>query len=268
MQRLSALLMESGRMSLPFIGFVALSFLNFATADAASEPAPPLEDSAYSVERQEMRAQLSPRRYTTLSAELGAKISRITVKDGERFRAGERLAQLDRARAQLAAADNVYAGNQRLADLNSIGQVELRSSEAEVRKARADVSYIQTTLQKCEVLAPFSGRVAEQNAREQQFVQPGQALLDILDDTELELEFILPSRWLTWLKVGHSLRVFMDDTSREYPAHIVRMGAKADPVSQTIKVTAVIDGRHPELIAGMSGKVIIDEPVRRRSNTR
>jgi len=264
-------------MSLPFIGFVALSFLNLATADAASEPAPPLEDSAYSVERQEMRAQLSPRRYTTLSAELGAKISRITVKDGERFRAGERLveldcvlqaAQLDRARAQLAAADNVYAGNQRLADLNSIGQVELRSSEAEVRKARADVSYIETTLQKCEVLAPFSGRVAEQKAREQQFVQPGQALLEILDDTELELEFILPSRWLTWLKVGHSLRVFMDDTSREYPAHIVRMGAKADPVSQTIKVTAVIDGRHPELIAGMSGKVIIDEPVRRRSNTR
>src|SRR3569623_3853027 len=230
MQRLSALLMESCRMRLPFIVFAALTFLNLATADAAPEPAPPLEVSAYSIERQDMRAQLSPRRYTTLSAELGAKISHVTVKEGERFKAGARLvalacalqaAQLARARAQFAAADNIFTGNQRLAELNSIGQVELRSSEAEVRKARADVSYIEATLQKCEVLAPFDGRVAEQKAREQQFVQPGQALLDILDDTELELEFILPSRWLTWLKVGHSLRVFMDDTSREYPAHII-----------------------------------------------
>src|SRR3569623_1913665 len=110
----------------------------------------------------------------------------------------------ERAPEQLAHLDNIYAGNKRLADLNSIGQVELRSSEAEVRKAHADVSYIEATMQKCEVLAPFDGRVSEQKAREQQFVQPGQALLEILDDTELELEFILPSRWLTWLKVGHS----------------------------------------------------------------
>jgi len=264
-------------MRLSFIWFSTLIFLNLAIAGAAPEPAPPLEDSAYSIERQEMRAQLSPRRYTTLSAELSAKISRITVKEGERFSAGKRLveldcvlqaAQLDRARAQLAAVDNIYAGNQRLADLNSIGQVELRSSEAEVRKAHADVSYIEATMQKCEVLAPFDGRVSEQKAREQQFVQPGQALLEILDDTELELEFILPSRWLTWLKVGHSLRVYIDETNRGYAAHIVRMGAKADPVSQTIKVVAVIDGRHPELIAGMSGKVMIDESARRRSNTR
>src|SRR3569623_2049776 len=170
--------MESGRMRLSFIWFSTLIFLNLAIAGAAPEPAPPLEDSAYSVERQEMRAQLSPRRYTTLSAELRAKISRITVKDGERFSAGKRLveldcvlqaAQLDRARAQLAAVDNIYAGNQCLSDLNSIGQVELRRSEAEVRKAHAVVSYFEATIHKFDVLAPFDGRVSEQKAREQQF---------------------------------------------------------------------------------------------------
>src|SRR3569833_2641943 len=132
--------MESGRIRLSFIRFSTLIFLNLAIAGAAPEPAPPLEDSAYSIERQEMRAQLSPRRYTTLSAELSAKISRITVKEGERFSAGKRLveldcvllaAQLDRARAQLAAFDNRGAGGRRGAGRGAGGRGGGRGAGAE-----------------------------------------------------------------------------------------------------------------------------------------
>lgn len=220
----------------------------------------------FGIDRLEMRAQLTPQRYTTLSAELGAKINRITVKEGEAFQAGQPLiefdctlqaAQLDKARAQQQSAENTYAGNQRLAELNSVGQVELRNSEAEVAKARADVAYLQATLQKCSITAPFNGKVAEQKAREQQFVQPGQALLDIIDDSALELEFIVPSRWATWLRPGHKFQVRIDETGKTYPARILRVGAKADPVSQSVKAVAVIDGQYPELIAGMSGRILL-----------
>jgi RND family efflux transporter MFP subunit len=226
---------------------------------------------SYSLERMEMRAQLSPQRYTTLSAELGAKIARITVKEGERFKAGEKLiefdcalqaAQLDKAKAQLVGTDNTYAGNQRLAALNAVGQVELRNAEAEVMKARADVAYLQATLDKCTISAPFNGRASEQKAREQQFVQPGQALLDIIDDTTLELEFIMPSRWVVWLKPGHKFNVRIEDTSKTYPVKLLRIAARADPVSQTVKAVAVIDGNYPELIAGMSGRILLS-PTKR-----
>jgi hypothetical protein len=40
------------------------------------------------------------------------------------------------------------------------------------------------------------------------------------------------------------------------------IGARVDPVSQSIKISAIIDGRFPELIAGMSGKVLMAPPVR------
>jgi hypothetical protein len=33
-----------------------------------------------------------------------------------------------------------------------------------------------------------------------------------------------------------------------------------DPVSQTVKVAATISGRHPELMAGMSGKALLNPP--------
>jgi RND family efflux transporter MFP subunit len=218
----------------------------------------------YAIDRMEMRAQLSPRRYTTLSAELGAKIQRIAVREGERFQAGQLLiqfdcalqsAQLDKARAQLAGAENTFAGNRRLAELNAVGQVELKNSESEVLKAKADAAYLRATLDKCSIRAPFNGLAGEQKAREQQFVQAGQAMLEILDDSNLELEFIVPSRWLTWLKPGHRFSVLIEDTGKTYPAKLLRIAARADPVSQSVKTMAMIDGRYPELVTGMSGRV-------------
>jgi hypothetical protein len=103
--------------------------------------------------------------------------------------------------------------------------------------------------------------VAEQKAREQQFVQAGQQLLDILDDSALELEFIVPSRWLGWLKAGHAFKVSIDETGQTYPARITRLGARVDPVSQSVKAAATIDGKFPDLIAGMSGHLLLSPPT-------
>jgi len=229
-----------------------------ATASAQSAGA--------ALEKREIRAQLLPRRYTTLAAEIGAKINRFPVAEGGRFKAGETLisfdcslqqAQLNKAKAALVAAEKTWGANKRLKELNSVGQVELEVSEAEWAKAKAEVAANGAVLAKCNVPAPFAGRVAEQKVREQQYVQPGQALLDILDDSSLELEFIVPSKWLAWLKPNHGFQVAIDETGKSYPAKVQRIGARVDPVSQSVKLSAVIDGKFNELIAGMSGKVVI-----------
>lgn len=219
--------------------------------------------------QQEIRAQLSPRRYTTLAAEIGAKINRLPIAEGGAFRQGALLiafdcslqnAQLQKAKAALAAAQSAWQGNKRLAELNSVGRIELDASEAEAAKAKADVDAMAAVLGKCNITAPFAGRVSEQKAREQQFVQPGQAMLEIIDDSVLELEFIVPSRWLAWLKAGHRFHVRIDETGKEYPAKVKRLGAVVDPVSQSIKIVATIDGRFADLIAGMSGRVNLLPP--------
>lgn len=221
-------------------------------------------------EPREIRAQLSPRRFTTLAAEIGAKISRLPVGEGGTFRAGQVLvqfdcalqrAQLEKARAVLAGSEKTFTANRRLAELNSIGRVEVELSEAEVIKNRAEVSATATMLAKCSIAAPFSGRIAEQKAREEQYVQPGQALLEIIDDSVLELEFIVPSRWLAWLKPGHTFKVAIDEVGKTFPAKVQRIGARVDPVSQSVKLTATIDGRFPELVAGMSGRVTMAPPA-------
>jgi RND family efflux transporter MFP subunit len=247
--------------------------LILAAALAAPPPAGAQSASSGALEIREIRAQLKPRRYTTLAAEIGAKVASLPVPEGGRFREGDTLvrfdcslqeAQLRKAQAALGAAEKTWSANRRLHELNSVGVLELEISEAEAAKARAEVASSQAVLAKCAALAPFSGRIAEQKVREQQYVQPGEPLLDILDDSELELEFIAPSRWLAWLKPGSAFRVAIDETGRTYPARVRRIGARVDPVSQSIKLTASIDGRFGDLMAGMSGTVSITPPARRQ----
>lgn len=234
-----------------------------ATASASVPVAKPARPA---LERHDIRAQLMPRRYTTIAAEIGAKVSSIPVGEGGAFRTGQVLvsfdcslqkAQLEKAQAELEGADQTLQANLRLEQLNSVGQLELDLSKSAVNKAKAEVGANRAVLAKCQVAAPFAGRVAEQKVREQQYVQPGQALLDILDDSVLELEFLVPSVWLRWLKVGGGFEVQIDETRKTYPAKFTRIGARVDPVSQSVKVAAAIHGKFPELMAGMSGKVLI-----------
>jgi membrane fusion protein (multidrug efflux system) len=239
-----------------------------AAAVAQARPAAPTRaDQALDsrLKNQEIRAQLTPRRFTTLSAEVAARIQRLSVAEGTAFTEGQVLvvfdctvqqAQLEKARAELEAAQATQKANERLLEFNSIGQLELDLSRSAVGRARAELGMHEAVLSKCSVRAPYAGRVAEQKAREQQFVQPGQPLLEILDDSALELEVLVPSSWLVWLRPGQRVRVQIDETRKAYPARFTRIGARADPVSQSVKVVAAIDGRFPELVAGMSGRLL------------
>jgi len=218
---------------------------------------------------QVIRAQLVPREFTTLSSETAARIDRISRRAGERFKKGETLiefdcvvqrAQVAKARAVLKAVEKTYAVNRRLFDMKSLSGLELEVSAAEIDKAKADLAVAEATQSKCVVEAPFTGIVVDQKAREAQYTTPGQALLEVLDDRALELDFIVPSAWLRWLKPGFVFSVAVDETGKTYRAHVALLGGKVDAVSESIRITAAVDGDVSDLVPGMSGRVLIAPP--------
>lgn len=222
---------------------------------------------------QEIRAQLSPRRFTTLATEIGARIRSLPVAESGRFRSGHLLvafdcsiqkAQLERSRAEMDATEKVLSANEQLDKFNSIGKVDLETSRAAFVKAKADVSVADAALKKCDIRAPYDGRIAELKVREQQYVQPGQPLMEIIDDSTLELEFIVPSRWMSWLRPGVPFSVTIDETGRSYPARFTRIGARVDAASMSVKVAGQIEGSHKELVAGMSGVIVAHPPEESR----
>jgi RND family efflux transporter MFP subunit len=235
----------------------------------AADPVAPPSDAPAPAARAEIRAQVIPVRYTTLAAEIGARVRALPFGEAQAFKAGDVLVALDcsvqqaqreKARAELAGAEAALEANQRLSRLNAISELELVLAGTAAQRARAEIGAHDALIDKCTLQAPFNGRVAEQKVREQQYVQPGQALLDILDDSALEIEFLAPSSWLRWLRPGQPLRVSIDETRRTYPARFSRIGARVDPVSQSVKVSARIDGQFPELMPGMSGRVQVTPP--------
>lgn len=217
----------------------------------------------------EIRAQISPRRHTVLSAEIAGKVVRLDLREGEAFAEGEVLAAIDcaahEARRDRAAAQEEGARRRldtagRLDRLSSISRLEVDEARASLAAAAAETALARVFVDRCEVRAPFAGRVAEKRAQAHQYVAEGEQLLAILDDGALEVEMLVPSRWLSWLAPGQTFSVAIDELGRSVDAEIARIGARVDPVSQSIKVFGRIPQETPGLVAGMSGVARLAPP--------
>lgn len=237
-----------------------LALLLAITTHAHAQPA---------VSRGDIRVQLTPRHHTVLSSELSGRIDMIAVREGESFEQGQPLlefdckmhnARLQKAQAQGQEAEKVQAVNAQLDKLGSISTLEVDVAIARLAAAEAETALMQTIVERCVVAAPFTGKVASLMVQPHQYVGEGQELLEILDDRELEVEMVVPSRWLTTLTAEQAFQLRIEETGREYPARIERIGAAIDAVSQSVKVYGRIDGSFAELRAGMSGSALIGNP--------
>lgn len=221
------------------------------------------------------RAQLVAVRHAVISSELAAKISSLPVREGQAFRKGDTLvaydcslhrARLERAaQAESAAREKLKVAEQ-LDQLGSISQADLVQARAAVSVAQAESGVERVMVRRCTISAPFSGRVGETFVRAAEHVAEGKELLSIYDDSAFEVETIVPSRWMAWLKPGYPLTISVDETGQSYAANVARIAGQVDPVSQSVKVIGRLanDKRAPggaPLLPGMSGSVRIDPPA-------
>lgn len=209
------------------------------------------------------RVQLTAYQQSAIASEIAANISSLPLKDGAGFSKGDLLVQFDcsiiesQLRKAEAVADSARSSlnvNKRLSELNALSSLELEQAISKSKEAEADLMIMKVTASKCSIKAPFDGRVVKLQADPHQYVTPGKPLIDIVDTSRLEVKMIIPSRWLAWLKTGSRFTVLIEEMGgRSYPAHVVRVGAKIDALSQTAVIAGEIDGRQPELLPGMSG---------------
>lgn len=220
--------------------------------------------------RVEIRAQLSARTETMLSAEITARILQLPKREGEAFAADEVLVALDcasyeaslgKAEAQRQAKQKTLAVNRGLDRLGAISTLEVDVAAAELKVAEADVTLARIAVDRCTIRAPFAGRVAEAVAQPWQTVAPGDELIRILNTQDLEAEMLVPSRWLSWLEPGTRLQLTLDELDRSVTAEVSRWGAAIDPVSQSINLFARIVDPSPDLLPGMSGRAVFGDPT-------
>lgn len=197
----------------------------------------------------------------TITTDLAARVSSIGFKEGQRFNKGDVLIAFDcrRQMAELAAA--IAQQKEMLVSYQSALILEKRSagsrqdievSRARFERASAEVDGMKTKIDQCEIKAPYDGRVVDLQIQAHEMPIAGKPVVSIVSDDHAEIELVVPSSWLIWIRVGADFTFFADETRKSYPAKIMRVGAAVDAVSQTIKVYGVFAAA-PDVLPGMSG---------------
>jgi RND family efflux transporter MFP subunit len=210
---------------------------------------------------EQARGVVRAKREATLSTELNARIAELPLKEGDRFEAGGLLvafeceryrADLRAAEAELRSHEITLQNGQALQKRGALGAFENDLNKTKVDKAKAAVDGLAARLVDCRIEAPFAGRVAEIKVRRYEMTAPNAVLMRIVDDSEPEIDLIVPSMWLAWLAAGVSFRVKVDETSAWHEAVLLRLPATVDAVSQTARITGALKGAGSSVLPGMS----------------
>lgn len=232
----------------------------------ASEPAKdPLLDAPQATAQAapaSARGVLRARDQAVLSSELAGRIVEMPYGDGESFQKGSVLArfdcsayqaQLNAAQAAVRAAREELNHNKQLAALKSVGQFAVSLAEAKQAQAQAEAQVYQVQVKRCVITAPFDGRVVQRRAQPHESVASGTPLLEVVDNRSLEIQLLVPSRWLGRLKPGQAFEFVPDETGQPLQAQVKRVGARIDEGSQTLLLIGTLPQQAPGLLAGMSG---------------
>lgn len=249
-------------------GAVVVVWLQVSMLPAMAGTKPDSKPASSAAQLSTIRGVVKATAQATLASQVQGRISQLPFREGQRFKKGALLVALDCSKyeAELASVQaeyrgkkKIYENNLRLAEHRAVGTLELEVSQAESQKAAAAVKAAQINVNGCTVRAPFPGRVVRMIVNEHENVFPNDQLISLLDDSLLEIELILPSKSLAWLKVGTEFEYAIDETGDRYPAMVQDIGANVDPASQTVKVKGRFRNQPASVLAGMSGTALFAE---------
>lgn len=235
-----------------------------AGPQSLSDVAGAQENGATSSAQVEARGLVRSPQRIAYRSEIMAPVKSASFLTGQSFKEGDVLIEMDcsryeaeerAARASAHAANIEYKTQKRLHSYQAAGKNEVDLAAARASEARAQLQVHEERNQACSFEAPFSGRVVELNVMPHEFPSADKPMIVVIDDTTLEIELVVPSKWLNWLRPGTGFEIVIDETGDTGHGEVERIAAEVDPVSQTIKIVAKFVERPTSVLAGMSGSV-------------
>ncbi len=154
-----------------------------------------------------------------LRPEIAGRIARIGFRDGETVQRGAvlveldsavRRAELEQARAKLTLAKANSRRTEDLFERKFVSQSSRDNARAELELARAGLDLAQARLDHTVIRAPFAGVVGIRSVSPGDFVQDGDALINLEDIATLKLDFRLPELYLDRVHKGQVLELTTD----------------------------------------------------------
>ena len=223
---------------------------------------------------------LRPLEYSPLSFEVSGKIQKALVRVGDKVKAGDVLAELDKrplvlakrqadsalsaTRARLVEQSGELKRHKKLfqegwvakAKLDKI-QAAYNAAQSDVKAAQAEVDLRKRDLRLSVLRAPFDGVIAKKMIQSFEEVAAGQPVyrLDGIDGMKVEMQ--VPADMISKLERGQRASVIFPTVSGlTIQGLIHEIGSQAD-AGNSFPVTAILVETNPALRAGMSAEVTL-----------
>src|SRR5688572_6684490 len=212
----------------------------------------------------EVPGSLLPFEETQMRAEVGGRIVQLNINEGSQVEKGTLLvklfdedpkAQLRKLRVQLKIKEKTEERNRELLAINGISQQEYDLSTLEVENLRADIESTQIAISKTEIRAPYTGRVGLRNVSLGAYIAPNDIITIVRQVDKLKLEFSIPEKYAKEIAPGYVISFLVDGGKGFHKAKVMATENSVDQNTRTLKVRALVDANHPELIPGVFAKV-------------
>lgn len=215
---------------------------------------------------------------SSISAEIQGRAIDIKAEVGDTIKRGQLLVSLDcrsyinskkqataalkLSKSQLNFAQKQYNRNQRLLKRGVLPRETFDRSESDLLTSRADISIKEVAIEsadlaisKCKIYAPFSGQVTNKFVQQGQLVNPGSALIQLLQTDKLEIEADLSPDEL--IKARDSRRLKFIANTQEFTVKIRTVLRQLNKTSNTQRVRLTGESIDSETsIAGLNGRLV------------
>jgi RND family efflux transporter MFP subunit len=238
---------------------------------------------------QEIVGTVRARTSAVVSTRIPGTITVLRVREGDRVKKGQLLAQLDAQENQATAAvalagidetqrgleealsrkklaDTTFERYQKLFNEQAVSRQEfdvkqaerdmasqgVARAEARLRQAREGSRAASTMADYTRIIAPISGVITTRQADLGATVFPAQPLMTIEDEGSYQLELAIPESMAATVKSGTPVQVTLDAIGNSFGAKISEIVPSADPASRTFN--AKISLTQKGLKSGMFGR--------------
>ncbi|MEM6911916.1 MAG: efflux RND transporter periplasmic adaptor subunit [Verrucomicrobiota bacterium] len=207
-----------------------------------------------------------------LSFESGGRIVEVFAKEGQRYKQGEVLAQVDDSTYQndvasaQASLTNAQQEVRRLRQSYSTGnasQSDLDAVIAQAASRKAEFENASKALRDTKLTMPYDGVIGSVSVERQQVVQVGEVVMKIQGKTGLEFEIGVPARDIGVVNTGLEAEIALGTFPGEvFPGVVSEIATEVSangtyPVTLTMSGTA---GEQSKVKVGMDGEVILKLP--------
>jgi len=262
-----------------FYAFSALLFLILLGASSAFAQRGPANVFVEAVQerdfanRIEALGTLEPNESVDLTLNVADRVQSLYFDDGQRVRKGKTLLSLAQ-REQIALTEAAEANAdearrqldrmERLIERNAVSEAELDEARRNVNAANAQLRAVQSRQKDRVLVAPFDGVLGFRQVSVGSFVRPGDIVARLIDDSEMNLEFTVPSTFIRSLKIGTEISARTDDLPSEtFSGTITSLDNAIDPVTRSVRVRATLPNPEQRLISGMFMEILITADPRR-----